>query len=90
MTSQTKKFIEIADLIAFRFECKCGSIVVTTIAGYKEMPVTCSNCGHQFAALENYSTQQVFKNMITALQKAQQTAEAREFKFAFEIEEDAE
>jgi hypothetical protein len=91
MTSQTKRFIDVVDLLAFCFECKCGSTVVTPISDYREMPVTCSNCGHQFADLANSAaTQEVFENVITALQRAQQTAEGRGFRFSFEIKDDAE
>jgi hypothetical protein len=85
MTSQTQKFIEVKDILAFRFQCKCGSMVVTPIKDYKEMPIACSNCGYQFAPFENYTIQQTFKNVITTIQRAQQIAEDRGFSFSLEI-----
>lgn len=89
MTSQTKKFIDVVDLLAICFECKCGSTVVTPISDYKEMPATCSNCGHQFADLANSATQEVFENVITTLERARQAAEGRGFRFSLEIKDDA-
>lgn len=89
MTSQTKKFIETSDLLALRFECKCSLTVVIPISKYKEMPITCPNCGHEFAEHVNTSVQQVFSGLIAALERAQQTAQARGFKFSLEVRDDA-
>ena len=90
MTSQTKKFIEVSDILAFRFQCKCGSMIVTPIEGYKEMPIACTNCGHSFYDVNNDSIPRMFKSVITALHQAQLTAKNRNFGFSLEITGDPE
>ena len=51
MTSQTKKFIELSDILAFRFRCKkenCGtelSVPLQTNFGRHEVADSCPNCG---------------------------------------------
>lgn len=89
MTSQTKKFIEVSDILAFRFQCnQCSSMVVTPLKGYSDMPGACSNCGHEFTNLQNREVQQLFKNLITTLDRVQQAAKLKGFSFSLEIASD--
>jgi hypothetical protein len=89
MTSQTQKFIEITDILSFRIECKCGATVITPIVGYKEMPLACSNCGHQFADYNDHKIPQLFKDLISDLAKVKLAADHREFSFSLEIQDGA-
>jgi len=51
MTSQTKKFIELSDILAFHFRCKrenCGtelSVPLQTTFGRHQVADSCPNCG---------------------------------------------
>jgi hypothetical protein len=45
MTSQTKQFIELADILAFRLECKhCGSSLLVSLKKVGTLPLACVNC----------------------------------------------
>ena len=59
MTSQTKKFIELTDIAAFRFRCKnegCGAeLCLPLTANYSRdrCADACPNCGSGWLAIDN-------------------------------------
>jgi hypothetical protein len=75
MTTQTKKFIEIADIVGLRFECKnpeCGASLTLTIleAINRNSPLKeCPNCGKQWARLTDADYQPDFKTLVDSLRK---------------------
>ena len=45
MTSQTKQFIDVSDMLAFRLECKhCGSSLLVSLKKFGTLPLVCVNC----------------------------------------------
>jgi hypothetical protein len=85
MTSQTKRFIETSDILGMRFECSCGTSVIIPIASYQSMPTVCATCDVQFSDYSDRSVQEAFAGVVSALRRAQNTADRRKFKFALEI-----
>jgi hypothetical protein len=75
MTSQTRKFIEIADIIGLRFDCKakeCGaSLTLATFEAInRNSPLKeCPNCGKQWALLTEADYQHEFKTLVDCLRK---------------------
>jgi len=75
MTSQTKKFIEVADIIGLRFECRnehCGASLTLTMleAINRNSPLKeCPNCGKQWARLTDADYQPVFQALVDNLRK---------------------
>jgi len=70
MTIQTKKFIEIADIVAVRCECKndqCRASLslpmLENIAGNRPL-AECPNCGKRWLLLEDADHQQKTKTLL--------------------------
>jgi hypothetical protein len=63
MTSQTKHYIEVSDIVALRFDCKhCGAVLTLTLA--KDMGNSineCPVCGKGWARLENSTSELLIK-----------------------------
>jgi hypothetical protein len=78
MTSQTKRFIELADLVAFRFRCKgegCGAELCLPLqANFSRdrSADTCPNCGANWLAITNgvttSSTAQTLERFVKSIQ----------------------
>lgn len=85
MTEQMQRFIELADIIALRFQCKCGAAVITPISGYKDIPDACPNCATEFVVPRSREVQETFSNIVRSLRLAQREAEGRGFVFSLEI-----
>jgi hypothetical protein len=88
MTSQTKKFIEISDVMAIRIECgSCGAMLSTPIPSFQTAPQRCSNCSTPFVGHDSpHSLSESFSDTISAFKKMQRIATHHKFKIAFEIE----
>jgi hypothetical protein len=79
MTSQTKKFIELTDILAFRFRCKvdgCGAeLRLPLTANYTRDRCAdmCPNCGANWLAIENggitSSTAQSLERIVKHMQE---------------------
>jgi len=55
MTSQTKHYIEMIDMLALRCDCKhcSASLSLPMVQDVAKCLLTCPNCGKQWARLEN-------------------------------------
>lgn len=55
MTITTKQYVELSDLLTFRFECKhkeCGGVLEIPFSRFdKGMLAKCPKCGHEWTAL---------------------------------------
>jgi hypothetical protein len=89
MTSQTKKFIELSDVVALRIQCGgCGLTVSVPISSFQSVPRSCSNCSTPFIGYESQSAlNDTLNEMIAAFKKTQRLSEHYRFKFSFEISE---
>ena len=85
VTIQTKRIMEIDDIVGFRFECGCGSVFIVPVSDFRTMPTACHNCGEQFADYHTKLVQDTFQDLITQFRKIKRITESRKFKFAFEI-----
>lgn len=87
MTEQTKRFIEIADIVALRIDCgSCGSMVATPLVSFQNAPHGCSNCGTPFVGYESTNALQgSFDDIVVALKKTQRIADHHRFKVTLEI-----
>jgi hypothetical protein len=89
MTSQTKKFIEIPDIIAFRFECAdCHTCATIPTDNFQKMPRACVNCGAEWAIPHSPSVQETFQHLGEAMRSAQRCAESRKIVFSLELKEE--
>jgi len=73
MTSQTKHYIELPDILAIRFECKdCGSAVSLPISPNMSFSrlSTCPNCGRSWLLIMQTSMEPVLKECAAAIQEA--------------------
>ncbi len=51
MTSRTRQYIELQDLLGLRFECKhCETSVEVSFNHLTDLPSQCSNCGQTWMA----------------------------------------
>ena len=74
MTLQTKRFIELADIISLKFECKkCGTTV--TIDARKSFSVKtlriCLNCQNDWWGYEDASIDESISQLVGLLQRMQ-------------------
>lgn len=71
MTSQTKQFIDISDLLAFRLECNhCGANLIVSLRKSHGLPLTCVNCqGDWFSDPDSLARSAIgeFARMVTKL-----------------------
>lgn len=85
MTTHTKRFIETSDILAMRFECRCGASVTVPLASFQSIPTVCPNCSEQFCGYSDRSVQDVFAVLVTSLRQTQKAADTRKFKFSLEL-----
>lgn len=87
MTSQTKKFVELSDIIGLRIECgHCGSTVITPVLSFENTPQRCSNCGTPFVGLDSpRAVADSLGSLISAFKTVQRIADHYKFKFSVEI-----
>jgi hypothetical protein len=100
MTSQTKRFIEISDIVGVQFECKkCGvsvliggSAIPTAVDTYSEMLFECPTCKHPWTVTPGYPRHTGFdteiKQFIRMLAEMNKLQERIGCYFRFEIKEE--
>ena|ERR1700683_4369482 len=86
MVSQTKKFIELSDIIAFRFECSaCGAYATMPFGDFRRVPRACVNCGVEWEAPHAQYVHETFQRLGEAMRNAQHMAADRKILFTLEI-----
>jgi uncharacterized protein YerC len=96
MTSQTKHFIEAADLIALRLECAhCRATLTLPIADQLDIVTlrSCPNCKAKWAVLDKTAYEGLIQEFSAATKKLQRVARAENagalgFAFTLEVAED--
>jgi hypothetical protein len=90
MTSQTKKFIEIPDIIAFRFEClECHAYATIPFNNFQKFPRSCINCGAEWEVAHTSHLSDIFQQLGQVMRDAQRRADSRKITFSLEIKEEA-
>jgi hypothetical protein len=88
MTSQTKKFIELSDIVGLRFECKnkeCRAILTLPLLDYSNLnhPLQkCPNCGTGWAVLGTAG----FESYIEKFVESTKRMAEQPFGFSFMLE----
>jgi len=87
MTTQTRRFIELKDILALRFDCrKCGASVSVPFGDCQRIPSSCSNCLCDFTdTLRGDSTQKILGEFATSLKHVARIVGDRSFVFSLEI-----
>jgi len=69
MTSQTKQFIELDDILSFRFECpKCHCSTSIPIKEFIAVPRTCPNgCGAEWEQIGARGVTEAFNELLGAM-----------------------
>jgi hypothetical protein len=89
MTSQTKKYIEVSDIIAFRFECsECHAYATIPCDDFRRMPRSCVNCGAEWEAPHSGAVEEAFQQLGQAMRDAQRNADSRKITFSMELKEE--
>ncbi len=75
MTSQSKRFIELTDILALNFVCKdCGAAISVSPKEYLRRKRNgtisdCPICGHSWAQVNNASCELTVEQFVQALEK---------------------
>jgi len=97
MTSQTKKFIELTDMLSLRFECKhCNSELLISSLRDLELGTlnNCPVCGRPWASINGSTCEPTIAEFLTALNKLRVTVGRHEnvfpagFNLTIEIKDD--
>lgn len=89
MTSQTKQFIELSDIIALRFDCNhCGaSLTIDARKNFSKPPMTCVNCKQDLWAYEDAAIEEAIQGFVDNLKLWQRIVETpKRTAFAFLLE----
>lgn len=73
MAEQTRRFVEVGDIIGLRFDCKnpeCGVTLIIPMledVNRNQALKKCPNCGKQWAEIENATYEAKFKELVNTL-----------------------
>ena len=89
MTTQTKYFMELSDVLAFRFECpKCHCSTIIPIKDFNTVPKTCPNgCGREWEQLHTHGVTEAFNEWIAVIRLIQDRTSQLGLLFSVEITE---
>jgi hypothetical protein len=66
MTIETKGTIELQDIIAVEFRCKCGSLLTRKLSELFRVPISCGDCDAQWYLPQSQEAQNLemfFRNL---------------------------
>jgi hypothetical protein len=89
MTSQTKQFIELSDILAFRFECpNCHCSTIIPVKGFNVVPTRCPNgCGREWEHQHTHGVTESFKEWVGAMELIRDRTKQLGLSFSLEIAE---
>lgn len=89
MTSQTKHFVELADVLSFRFECpNCHCSAIIPIDGFRAVPAVCPNgCGKEWEQAYAHGVTEAFSELVAAMRLIQRRTSQVGLLFSLEIAE---
>jgi transcription initiation factor IIE alpha subunit len=90
MTSQTKRYIEVPEIIALRFDCKhCGASLSLPLArDVGKSLLKCPRCGEGWARLENSTSEVLIEELVEKIEKLSSILPYLGFRFYLEIASD--
>jgi hypothetical protein len=91
MTIQTKHFIDLADIVALRCECKneeCQTVLLLKLTGgINDSLKLCPKCKRPWALLAESSCEPRIKEFFSAMERLKLIAETLGFSMTLEIKE---
>jgi hypothetical protein len=85
MTTETKTFIELGDVIAIQFQCrKCGTTISRSVAESTKPIRECPTCQTLWAE-HGTSEEKRVCNLALLIEQTKQSLEGRDFRFLLEI-----
>jgi hypothetical protein len=86
MTSETRLFIKVDDVLAFHFECgTCHATTSVPLAQMKRIPERCINCLADMAGFKEEQTVQAIMELTRQLQNIARLMEQKNFVFRLEV-----
>ena len=86
MTEQTKRFIELRDIIGLRFTCKqCGSALSVPREKIGVLPAACINCTAEWGSFSSDDLQSKIAALIDAMNVIGRLSERKNFAFTLEL-----
>jgi hypothetical protein len=86
MTEQTKRFIELSDIVGLRLTCKqCGSSLSVPRDKLSRLPVNCVNCMAEWDAYNSDDLQRKITALIDAMNVMGRLSERKGFTFTVEL-----
>ncbi len=86
MTSQTKQFIEVSDLLGVRLECKyCGGSLLISLRKTVTLPLTCVNCNSDWFDDPDSLARGAIGNFVGVVKKLGSLLEKQGVKFSIEV-----
>lgn len=88
MTEQTKSFVELSDILAFRVECSgCHCSIAIPITKYQFIPKKCPNgCGKDWEPLNTRALAESLTQLQGAIQEVERMALHQGVLFSLEIQ----
>ena len=90
MTRQTKTFIELSDMLAFKIECPdCHCSTVIPVDGFHSIPMMCPNgCTREWEQLHSHGVTEAFNEWIVAMRLVRDRTSQLGLKLSLEIREE--
>lgn len=87
MTEQTKHFVELSDVLAFRLECPgCHTFVTVPITTFQQMPRNCPNgCGRAWEQLSNRHLNESLSGLVESIKMVERVTLHNGVLFSLEI-----
>ena len=87
MTEQTKHFLELSDILAFRLECPgCHTFVTVPITRFQQVPRYCPNgCGREWEQLSNRHLNESLSGLVESIKIVERTTLHNGVLFSLEI-----
>ncbi len=86
MTEQTKRFIELADIIGLRLSCKqCGSSLSIPREKLARLPNLCVNCETEWDAFNSDEMQKKITALVDAMNVITRLSERKTFALTLEL-----
>ena len=90
MTKQSKTFIDLSDVLSFRFECPgCHCSAIIPVDGFMAVPAACPNrCGKEWEQQFEHGVSEAFRELVNAMRLVQRKTAHAGLPFSLEIREE--
>ncbi len=86
MTEQTKRFIELGDIVSLQMTCKnCSATICVPVSQLNTLPVNCFNCKAVWAEAHTGELQRDVEGLIGHMNALQHMSKLRHFLLSLEL-----